>query len=68
MTHPTRPEYVLTLRPEPGVDGTQALRGSLKVLLRRFGLRCVRATVADPSQQDKRGGQDVGCSTIEVTP
>ena len=36
-----RPVFVLALRPEPRVDGIRALRGALKVLKRRFGLRAV---------------------------
>ena len=39
MTEP-RPIFVIKLRPEPGVDGVRALRRALKVLLRRFRLRC----------------------------
>jgi hypothetical protein len=35
-----RDSYVLTLRPEPGVDGIRALRWGLKRLLRQYGLRC----------------------------
>ncbi len=42
-----RPEFVLTLKPLPGVDGVQALRAALKRLLRNHGLRCIRATVTD---------------------
>lgn len=36
-----RPTFVLCLRPEPRVDGVRALRGLLKVALRKYGLRCV---------------------------
>lgn len=36
-----RPRYIVTIRPEPGVDGVSALRAFLKVALRRFGMRCV---------------------------
>ena len=37
-----RPVFRLTLRPEPHVtDPVRALRLALKVLLRRFGLRCI---------------------------
>jgi hypothetical protein len=36
-----RPQFRLTLRPELRVDAERALRGLLKVALRRFGLRCV---------------------------
>jgi hypothetical protein len=39
-----RPQYRLLLRPEPHVhDPLRALRAALKVLLRRFGLRCMSA-------------------------
>jgi hypothetical protein len=41
-TDRARPSYRLVLRPEPHVaDTTHAVRGALKVLLRRFGLRCI---------------------------
>jgi hypothetical protein len=33
----SRQVYIVTLRPLPNVDGIRALRGALKVLLRRFG-------------------------------
>jgi hypothetical protein len=36
-----KPVYLLKLEGEPGDDGIKALRFLLKVLLRRFGLRCV---------------------------
>jgi hypothetical protein len=36
-----RPSYTLELRPEPGVDGVQALRQVLRRLLRDHGLRCL---------------------------
>lgn len=35
------PVYVVSLKPRPGTDGIKALRAALKVLGRRFGLRCV---------------------------
>jgi hypothetical protein len=35
------PIYILRLTPTPGTDGIKALRMVLKVLLRRFGLRCI---------------------------
>jgi hypothetical protein len=38
-----RPLILLTLLPEPGVDGTRALRTFLKVALRAFRLRCISA-------------------------
>jgi hypothetical protein len=38
----SRPIFVLRVRPEPRVDDPiRALRGGLKVLLRRYGLRCL---------------------------
>jgi hypothetical protein len=36
-----RPIYELHLRPEPGVDPIRALRATLKVALRQFGMRCI---------------------------
>lgn len=36
-----RPTFKLTLRAEPGVDATRALRHVLKFALRRCRLRCV---------------------------
>jgi hypothetical protein len=33
--------YVLKVEPMRGVDATRALRGLLKLMLRKFGLRCV---------------------------
>jgi hypothetical protein len=39
-----RPTYLLRLRPEPDVDDpVRVLRGALKYLLRRHGLRCIDA-------------------------
>ena len=38
---PGRPIYLLTVQPLRGVDPTKVLRAALKVLLRRFGLRCL---------------------------
>ena len=35
------PVYRIEVRPEPGVDGIQALRAALKALLRSYGLRAV---------------------------
>jgi hypothetical protein len=43
-----RPVFRLLLRPEPNVDGESALRRALKVLLRRFGLRCVSVERVQP--------------------
>ncbi len=45
MTDKTaRPIYVLKLQALPNVDEIRAVRAALKVLLRRFGLRCVGIT------------------------
>jgi hypothetical protein len=43
MTVPSPPEpvYILRLVPTSGTDGEKALRWMLKVLLRRFGMRCL---------------------------
>jgi hypothetical protein len=35
-------EFMLTLRALPNVDGIKAVRAVLKILLRRYGLRCVK--------------------------
>jgi hypothetical protein len=37
-------EFQLTVRAKPGVDAVRALRGWLKVGLRRFGFKCVKIT------------------------
>ena len=36
-----RPIYVLHLQPAQGDDGIRMLRAALKVLMRRFRLRCI---------------------------
>ena len=36
-----RPTYHLIVRAEPRVDEVRALRALLKMMLRRFGLRCL---------------------------
>jgi len=33
--------FIVTLQPNPGIDGLRALRMLLRVGLRRFGLRCI---------------------------
>jgi hypothetical protein len=49
VSTPPRISYVVTLRVEPHcVDSTRALRRALKVLLRRFGLRCIDVSEAAP--------------------
>ena len=35
------PTYVIRLRPNPRIDAIRALRGALKILLRRFGLKAI---------------------------
>jgi|SoiMetStandDraft_2_1073263.scaffolds.fasta_scaffold204613_2 hypothetical protein len=35
-------EFMLTLRALPNVDGIKAVRAVLKILLRRYGLRCIK--------------------------
>jgi hypothetical protein len=35
-------DFVIVLRPAPGIDGIRALRAALKLLLRRFGLRAIK--------------------------
>ena len=42
LDRPAPRQITLTLRPEPGVNSTRALRGLLKIALRTFGLRCLR--------------------------
>jgi hypothetical protein len=52
-----RPAFILILRPEPDVDPIRALRGALKVLLRRFGLRAISvdAQVEDDDRHSSGG-------------
>jgi hypothetical protein len=53
MSVTERRTYVVKLRPEPGcVDPIRALRAALKVLLRRFHLRCVEISEG-PSKEKK---------------
>jgi len=51
--------FLVRLRALPGVDGVQALRAALKVLLRRFGLKCLSVEVETANQI---GGEDGGRS------
>jgi hypothetical protein len=37
-----QPLFVLVIRAEPGVDPMLSLRALLKVMLRGFGLRCLK--------------------------
>jgi hypothetical protein len=50
---PNAPIYILKLRPAPGSDHVKALRWALKILWRRFGLRCV-------SVEQEHGSRDTG--------
>jgi hypothetical protein len=43
----------VTLRVRPGVDAVKALRGALKVLLRRHGLQCVVIEPVEVNPQPK---------------
>jgi hypothetical protein len=36
-----KPVFLLKLEGEPGSEGIRSLRWILKILLRRFGLRCI---------------------------
>jgi hypothetical protein len=53
MVAPDRLTYVVTLRAEPNCDDpVRALRAALKLLLRRFGLRCVSVEERKPAELD----------------
>jgi hypothetical protein len=43
MAAASKTQFILVLQPLPRINGIRALRFALKVLLRRFGLRCVSA-------------------------
>ena len=48
---PAKPRYVVTLEAAPGgADVTLRLRCALKVLLRRFGLKCISVYEADDAE------------------
>jgi hypothetical protein len=50
--------FVVTLRPLPHcADPIKALRGALKVLLRRFGLRCVELS-ENTNVKENHNGRD----------
>jgi hypothetical protein len=42
--------FVVRLRALPNVNGIWALRAALKVLLRRYGLKCISVEVETASQ------------------
>ena len=52
-TRQPRPTYTVHLRPLPGVDAVRALRGALKVMLRRFGLQAVGIEVSQSSKEEE---------------
>jgi len=78
MSARARPIFMLTLRPEPRVDGIKALRPLLKTAHRRFGLVCVTIKEVYPpahvepvrqsnarrygSRRQHRSGQEIGIS------
>jgi hypothetical protein len=43
-----RPVFVVRLRADPEIDGIKALRLALKILWRRFGLKCLSAQIEKP--------------------
>jgi len=47
------PVFLVRLRALPGVDGIRALRSALKVLLRRYGLKCVSIEEETADANDK---------------
>jgi hypothetical protein len=49
------PTFVIRLRAAPKVDPIKALRGALKVLLRRFGLRAL-SVVEEQEPPSLKGG------------
>jgi hypothetical protein len=49
-----RPTYVLTLRPEKGIDGLRATKALLKFALRKFGLRVVTIREEQPKMSPPR--------------
>jgi hypothetical protein len=55
-TSTERTVYIITFRPEPGIDGLRAVRALLKLALRALGLRCIRINNAMPCG-DEHGDQ-----------
>jgi hypothetical protein len=47
-----RPIFLMTLRPEPGIDPIRSLRSVLKVLLRGYGMKCLRIDQIEPKEED----------------
>jgi hypothetical protein len=52
-----RPIYTIAFRPEPGIDAVRALRGILKIALRRFGMRAIRVNEI-PAERGSQPGVD----------
>jgi hypothetical protein len=52
MTKAVRPNFLMVLRPEPGVDPIRSLRSVLKVLLRRYGMKCLRVDQMEPKEEE----------------
>ena len=47
-----RPTFVMTLRPEPGIDPIHSLRSVLKVLLRGYGMKCLRIDQIETKEEE----------------
>jgi hypothetical protein len=54
------PVFLVRLCALPGIDGIRALRAALKVLLRKYGLKCVSVEVetANPQEAEHGGNYD----------
>jgi hypothetical protein len=50
MRRARRQTFIICLRPEPRVEPVRALRGALKSLLRRHGLRALTVRPATPDE------------------
>ena len=49
------PTFVLTLVAKPGTDSIRSLRAALKLLLRKYRLRCTSIEEIKPPEQSKGG-------------
>jgi hypothetical protein len=52
--------FIVQFRPEPGVDEIKALRGVLKIALRRFGLKAVDICEVREERDEQAGQANVG--------
>ena len=52
-----RPIYIVHLQPEQG-DPVHTLRAALKVLLRRFRLRCISVEERQPADKESDHGRN----------